>query len=252
MGTAGLGSGVVVGDSLDVMVTTYTVTRIEGSSQSLNSRLVECAAVTEATTAKGEQTRQAILAAAVERFGRDGYRSSSVADIARDADVSGTLAYAYFDNKEALFLAALDHDCARLIDEGVSSVLETVGDDTWHTSLIFTLLDAIERHPLAHRVLAGLEPDVTDKVLETPVLGDLRTAVADRLRADQAAGHARLDLDPVVFGRGIVSVFLSLMVAAVQFGTKGVELYGPDVMTVLESAVRGVSSGTASSGTLSP
>jgi AcrR family transcriptional regulator len=58
---------------------------------------------------KGEQTRQAILHAAIDRFGRDGFRSTSVADIARDAAVSGTLAYAYFPNKEALFLAAV-HD----------------------------------------------------------------------------------------------------------------------------------------------
>src|SRR2546421_264852 len=61
---------------------------------------------------KGEQTREAILWAAIVRFGRDGYRSTAVADIARDAAVSGTLAYAYFPNKEALFLAAVDEDAA--------------------------------------------------------------------------------------------------------------------------------------------
>jgi AcrR family transcriptional regulator len=43
---------------------------------------------------KGAQTRQAILRSAITRFGRDGYRSTSVADIARDADVGGTVAYA--------------------------------------------------------------------------------------------------------------------------------------------------------------
>ena len=46
------------------------------------------------------------LAAAIERFGRDGFRATSVADIARDAGVGGTVAYSYFPNKEALFLAA--------------------------------------------------------------------------------------------------------------------------------------------------
>ena len=43
---------------------------------------------------KGEQTRSTILDAAIVRFGRDGYRSTSVADIARDAGVSGTATYA--------------------------------------------------------------------------------------------------------------------------------------------------------------
>src|SRR2546423_1656768 len=62
--------------------------------------------------AKGLQTRQAILDAAIARFGRDGYRATAVADIVRDAGVGGTVAYAYFPNKEALFLAAVDEDAA--------------------------------------------------------------------------------------------------------------------------------------------
>ena len=33
---------------------------------------------------KGAQTRRAILQAAIIRFGRDGFRATSVADIARD------------------------------------------------------------------------------------------------------------------------------------------------------------------------
>jgi AcrR family transcriptional regulator len=51
---------------------------------------------------KGERTREAILTAAIERFGREGYRATAVADIARDAGVGGTVAYSYFPSKEAL------------------------------------------------------------------------------------------------------------------------------------------------------
>ena len=43
---------------------------------------------------KGELTRRAILDAAIERFGREGYRATSVADVARGAGVGGTVAYA--------------------------------------------------------------------------------------------------------------------------------------------------------------
>src|SRR3954453_22695791 len=91
---------------------------------------------------KGEQTRQAILDAAITRFGRDGYRPTSVADIARDAGVGGTVAYAYFPNKEALFLAALDEDAAHVIHEGVTSVLEQPGRQDWRHLLLFTLVGA--------------------------------------------------------------------------------------------------------------
>ena len=84
---------------------------------------------------KGEQTRQAILDAAIARFGRDGYRATSVADIARDAGVGGTVAYAYFPNKEALFLAAIDEDAAAVIHEGL-----------------------VERHRRAHGRRTGARP----------------------------------------------------------------------------------------------
>lgn len=186
---------------------------------------------------KGARTRRVILDAAIARFGRDGFRASSVADIARDAGVSGTLAYAYFDNKEALFLAALDHDVGEVIDEGVSSVLATTGDDSWRGTLIFTLVEAIDRHPLARRMLAGLEPHVTDRLAELPALEGLRAAVADRLRADQRAGLVRADIDPTAIARGTVAIFISLLMATVQFGPVGADLYGRDVMAVLEAAI---------------
>src|ERR1700751_4960449 len=124
---------------------------------------------------KGEQTRRAILEAAIIRFGREGYRATSVADIARDANVGGTVAYAYFPNKEALFLAAVDEDAAGVIDEGVRSLIEEASTaELWRQTLIFTLVAAVEQHPLARRLLAGLEPDVTGRVLEIPALMELR------------------------------------------------------------------------------
>lgn len=43
---------------------------------------------TASPASKGARTRQAILAAAIARFGRDGYRATSVADIARDANAT--------------------------------------------------------------------------------------------------------------------------------------------------------------------
>src|SRR5215470_13092867 len=103
---------------------------------------------------KGEVTRAAILEAAIVRFGRDGYRASSVADIARDAGVGGTVAYAYFPSKEALFLAAIDEDAAGVMHEGLAPMLAGADVADWRGTVIFTLLEAVESHPLARRVLA--------------------------------------------------------------------------------------------------
>jgi AcrR family transcriptional regulator len=192
--------------------------------------------VTGARQRKGERTRAAILQAAIARFGRDGYRATTVADIARDAGVSGTLAYAYFPNKEALFFAAVDEDAAAVIREGQAAV----GDEHvahWRESLIFTLLDALERHPLARRLLAGLEPEVTERVLEVPALAELRKTVAERLRADQLAGTVRADIDPVRIANGLVTILLSLLMSVVQVGRAAAATYASDVVAVFEAAL---------------
>jgi len=172
----------------------------------------------QGTETKGTQTRRAILDAAIARFGRDGFRSTSVADIARDASVGGTVAYAYFPSKEALFLAAVDEDAAGVINEGLVSVMEDPNPLQWRDTLIFTLVGAVEHHPLARRLLAGLEPDVTVRVLEIPALAELRKACAERLRSEQAAGTIRPDIDAVAIGNGIVALMLSVLMSVIQLG----------------------------------
>ena len=186
---------------------------------------------------KGELTRRAVLDAAIARFGRDGYRATSVADIARDASVGGTVAYAYFPNKEALFLAAVDHDAAAVIEEGVTHILEDLGADDWRGTLVFTLVDAVDRHPLARRLLAGLEPEVTARVMEIPALHELRKACAERLRTEQASGRARPDIDAAAVANGIVTICLSLLRSVVQIGSDVTVIYAEDVATVFAAAL---------------
>ena len=191
--------------------------------------------MTTTARAKGQRTRQAILDAAITRFGREGFRATSVADIARDAGVGGTVAYAYFPGKEALFLAAVDEDAAGVIGEGLASIEATL--DGWPQVLMTTLVGAVEHHPLARRLLAGLEPDVTERVLEIPALADLRRAVADRLRREQEAGTVRPDIDPAAVGSGLVTLVLSLLMSIVQVGGDAVTRYAPDVVAVFEASI---------------
>jgi AcrR family transcriptional regulator len=186
---------------------------------------------------KGELTRRAILDAAIARFGRDGYRATSVADIARDASIGGTVAYAYFPNKEALFLAAVDHDAAAVIVEGVSHILEDLDSDDWRETLMFTLVEAVDQHPLARRLLAGLEPEVTARVMDIPALHELRKACAERLRTEQASGRARPDIDAVAVANGIVTICLSLLRAVVQIGSDVTATYASDIAAVFAAAL---------------
>lgn len=191
-----------------------------------------------APQSKGERTRGALLRAAISRFGRDGYRRTSVADIARDARTSGTAAYAYFPGKEALFIAAVDEDAAGVIEEGVDRVLDSRNvDPAWGETLVLTLLDALERHPLAKRVLGGLEPEFTVRLLGIPALEQLRKACGERFRAQQLDGTMRADVDPRQMANGLVTIVLSLVMSLVQVGTGPAAILGEDVAAVLQAAI---------------
>jgi AcrR family transcriptional regulator len=192
----------------------------------------------EGTTSKGAQTRRAILDAAIVRFGREGFRSASVADIARDASVGGTVAYAYFPNKEALFFAAVDEDAAEVIHEGLSVAFAETNAPHWWQTLILTLVGALEDHPLARRLLAGLEPEVTARVLEMPALAELRKACAEQLRKDQLEGSVRTDIELVTMANGIVAIMLALLMAVVQVGADAAAMYSDDIAAVFDAAIR--------------
>jgi AcrR family transcriptional regulator len=188
---------------------------------------------------KGARPRHAILHAAIARFARDGFRVAAVADIARDAGVSGTLVYAYFPNKEALFLAAVDEDASGLIQMAVDHLhsLHDVRDFDWRATLLITLVDAVDDHPLAKRLLGGLEPDVTSRVLEIPALEELRKVVGERLRLEQLEGTVRRDIDPQLVGSGLISMFLSLLMSVTQIGRDAIPTYAAGIVAVSEAAL---------------
>jgi TetR/AcrR family transcriptional regulator, regulator of cefoperazone and chloramphenicol sensitivity len=58
---------------------------------------------------RGEITRQSLIVAAIEIFGRDGFHAANTRDIARRAGVNQALICYHFGSKEALYLAATEH-----------------------------------------------------------------------------------------------------------------------------------------------
>ncbi len=143
------------------------------------------------TATKGDRTRHAVLQAAVVRFAREGYRVTSVADVCRDAGLSTTASYPYFANKEALFVEAVDEDVAGLIDDAVSLVVIDQDPEQWGRVIMRALVAHVGAHPLAGRILRGLEPEFTMRLLHIPALQELRKTVAELIRAQQMEGGVR-------------------------------------------------------------
>jgi AcrR family transcriptional regulator len=189
---------------------------------------------------KGDRTRQGVLDAAVLRFAREGYRGTSVADICRDAGLSTTASYPYFANKEAFFIAAVDEDVAGLIDDAVSLVTVEEEPDQWGLVMMRALVAHLDDHPLAGRILRGLEPDFTMRVLHIPALEELRKTVTELIREQQLTGQIRRDIEPGETANGMVVIVISLLMATMQIGAEstGFDLVAADVESVLHAATR--------------
>lgn len=94
---------------------------------------------------------QEILDAATEAFGRSGYAHTSVAVIARRADVSKPLVYDYFGSKDGLYLACLDRAGGALVDDVAAAQGGTSMDRVLRT--LQAIFDALEPRASDWRLL---------------------------------------------------------------------------------------------------
>jgi AcrR family transcriptional regulator len=77
------------------------------------------------TPSRGDQTRQALLRAAIEIFGRDGFHAASTRAIATEAGANQALIGYHFGGKRALYLAAFE-SIAEQVGVRMQPVLESV------------------------------------------------------------------------------------------------------------------------------
>ena len=67
-------------------------------------------------TRRGQQTRQRIVAAAAELMFENGVAETTLEDIRAVAGVSGSQVYHYFEDKQALVRAVIDHQADAVLD----------------------------------------------------------------------------------------------------------------------------------------
>ena len=186
---------------------------------------------------KGVRTRARLLEIAVRRFAADGYRRTSVSDVAREAGLTPAAVYAYFAGKEALFKAAVDADAGALIEKASAAAAGQGVRDAFalRVAELFTRLD---EHPLARRVLAGREPEVVGRLLDLPSLDALTATFAEQLASGQVSGEVRADVDPARIATGMEAIVLCLLMGVVQAGVEPGSDLGVGVAEVLDAALR--------------
>jgi TetR/AcrR family transcriptional regulator, regulator of cefoperazone and chloramphenicol sensitivity len=89
--------------------------------------------------ARGEETRARIVMAALRMFGERGFEAASTRDIATIAGVNAPALQYYFDNKEGLYLACVEHIVKRVRDylgEALAAAERALADNRTDAELI--------------------------------------------------------------------------------------------------------------------
>jgi AcrR family transcriptional regulator len=186
-------------------------------------------------SAKGAATRQRILDCAISRFAVQGFRHTSVAQVARDAGLTPPAVHAHFGSKEDLFEAAFEHDVAGVLELIGTAVLDPVDGLTLESgmALMRALLDQLDAHPLARRVFHGGEPERTRTLLHIPAVARARERRVAAIAAAQRAGRVRADLEPAALAGALETLLLALLFAGAQVGMIGDDARRAAIVAVL-------------------
>lgn len=142
-----------------------------------------------------------ILRAAEALFSRLGYDGTSINAIARDAKVSKANVFHHFSSKNALYLAVLRNACRDSTDH-----LQQLGEDKGELSQ--RLVDFAENQ-LNHMLQQGRvsrlilrellkDGEQRGRELAEKVFGDNFACLVEIIRAGQARGELRSDVDPAM------------------------------------------------------
>jgi AcrR family transcriptional regulator len=149
----------------------------------------------ESLLAKGEDRKQRILAAAETLLARNGWRNTSLAQIAKEAGVSAAGLLHHFASKEALLHAVLD---ARDFDDDTHA--DRTGD------LLAQITRVAERFDRAPALVGTFTVLLVENIQPDAPLHDRLVArqqaavniVADGIRRGQRDGRYRSDLDAAI------------------------------------------------------
>lgn len=185
---------------------------------------------------KGERTRERLLRAAVERFGKYGYRSTSVSQLSRDAGLTPAAAYAYFEDKETFWRAAINSDLDVLRSELVAT---TAHSERPIVDYMFALVAGLQGHALSRRVMVEGTPDDLQLVLSHALFAATTKLVGEGLAARQAAGTLSGSADPAQLALAMETVSFALVLAIVRAGMEGVGDRVDAVIGLMELAMGG-------------
>jgi AcrR family transcriptional regulator len=142
----------------------------------------------DALLARGEDRKQRILEVAQRLVARNGWRNTTLAQIAGEAGVTPAGLLHHFESKEQLLHAVLD---ARDLDDDIHA--DRGGD------LIGEIVQVADRFTRAPELIGTFTVLLAENILpDAPLHRSATQIVADLIRRGQADGRFRTDIDPAV------------------------------------------------------
>ena len=146
-------------------------------------------------------TREALTAAAVNEFSRNGFAGARVDEIARVAGVNKQLVYHYFDNKQGLYLVALESVYAEIREKEKSLSLGALAPLEAMTQLIAFSFDYRAEHPEFLALLTDENRNQGSHILGSERLQKMHSPFIEMLGATLERGVAegvfRSDYDAI-------------------------------------------------------
>jgi AcrR family transcriptional regulator len=167
-----------------------------------------------------EAMRRRILDVATAAFQTRGYHSTSTHDIMREAGVTGGALHHHFPTKKALGLAVIRDRVAQAVEETWIEPIRTAPTAAAGIRNVFQQIAAtidargtVLGCPLNNLALELSLADPEFQHAVQAVFERWRTAIAEKLRADQAAGALK-NVDPEHLATFIVAVYSGAMALA--------------------------------------
>lgn len=137
-----------------------------------------------------EERRRLILEAALDAFAEKGFNGARTKDVAQRAEVSETLIFQHFANKEELYRAALEHLYAdHPLLEDMEEPLARMDDEALFTSMALHMLRHTRRDPRIVRLFLFEALDAQVPAPATDMMGGAALApLAEYIRQRERDG----------------------------------------------------------------
>lgn len=198
------------------------------------------------TRAQKEGRRQEILAAAQRCFARNGFHSTTIADIVKESGVCQGTFYLYFKTKNDV-IAALSDD-RRQSDALINAIDRTETDPLVGLKALFdlhgrTLADAQRADERRAAIQGWAEALRNDSIRRRLVANTLRVQqeIALLIQRGQRTGQFRADADPQGVARALIALFRGLTLQTAWEGTFDSALTAKSIEDMVRGALQPLS-----------